>query len=357
MYLRKVEGVDMNMKIAIIGATGYGGVELTRILRHHPEVTIHSFHSSSQQGKRMIDSYPHVQDVVTNTLVDIDVEKIAKETDIVFLGTPSGVATKLVPQLLNYDLKVIDLSGDFRFKDRTIYEEWYKKEAGDDQLLEEAIYGLTEWLDEELTNKKLISNPGCYPTAALLGLAPLVKNNLIDVNSIIIDAKSGVSGAGRSASPVTHFSEMNDNLKIYKVNEHQHIPEIEQSLLNWNDEVGPITFSTHLIPMTRGIMTTMYATATSETNIDALFDLYHESYKDDYFVRIRERGTYPSTREVYGSNFCDLSLTYDERTNRIMVVSVIDNLMKGAAGQAVQNMNKMLGLNEQTGLEFIPVYP
>lgn len=352
-----MKDVDVVMKIAIIGATGYGGADLTRILRQHPEVTIHSFHSSSQQGKRMIDSYPHMQDVVTESLRDINIQEIANETDIVFLATPSGVSSQLVPQFMEHDIKVIDLSGDYRIKDRPVYEQWYKKEAPDADWLNEAVYGLTEWLDEDITNKKLISNPGCYPTAALLGLAPLVKNKLIDEKTIIIDAKSGVSGAGRNASAVTHFSEMNDNLKIYKVNEHQHIPEIEQILSNWNANVGPITFSTHLIPMTRGIMTTMYATATSETNIDALFDLYYESYKDDYFVRIREKGTYPSTKEVYGSNFCDISLAYDERTNRIMVISVIDNLVKGAAGQAVQNMNKMLGLDERTGLDFMPIYP
>lgn len=344
-------------KIAIIGATGYGGAELTRLLQQHPKVTIHSFHSSSQQGKRVMDSYPHMQDIIIDSLRDIAIDEITSEADIVFLATPSGVATQLAPQLLDYDVKVIDLSGDYRIKNRKLYEQWYKKEAPEMEWLNEAVYGLTEWLEEDLTDKRLISNPGCYPTAALLGLAPLLKHKLIDEKSIIIDAKSGVSGAGRNASAVTHFSEMNDNLKIYKVNEHQHIPEIEQMLMNWNDEVGPISFSTHLIPMTRGIMTTMYATASSEVNIDELIDLYVESYKDDHFVRIREKGTYPSTKEVYGSNFCDISLAYDERTNRIMVISVIDNLVKGAAGQAVQNMNKLLGLDEKTGLDFVPMYP
>lgn len=352
-----MKGADLVMKISIIGATGYGGAELTRILRQHPEVTIHSFHSSSQQGKRLMDSYPHMQDVVTESLQDINIQEIVNDTDIVFLATPSGVSSQLVPQFLEYNIKVIDLSGDYRLKDQSVYKKWYKKVAPDANSLHEAVYGLTEWLEEDITNKQLISNPGCYPTAALLGLAPLVKNKLIDEKTIIIDAKSGVSGAGRNASSVTHFSEMNDNLKIYKVNEHQHIPEIEQMLSNWNSEVGPITFSTHLIPMTRGIMTTMYATAKSETNIDSLFDLYYENYKDDYFVRIRDKDTYPSTKEVYGSNFCDISLAYDERTNRIMVISVIDNLVKGAAGQAVQNMNKMLGLDERIGLEFVPMYP
>ena len=353
----KLKDVDDVKKIAIIGATGYGGAELARILQQHPEVAIHSFHSSSQQGKKMADSYPHLHDLVGGALREIAIHEIAAEADVVFLATPSGVSSKLAPELLACDVKVIDLSGDFRIKDRQLYEQWYKKEAPESDWLNEAVYGLTEWLDEDIANKKFISNPGCYPTAALLGLAPLVKYERIDVNTIIIDAKSGVSGAGRTASAATHFSEVNENLKIYKVNEHQHIPEIEQMLNRWNENVGPITFSTHLIPMTRGIMATIYATAASETNIDELFELYYESYKDDYFVRIREKGTYPSTKEVYGSNFCDISLAYDERTNRIMVISVIDNLVKGAAGQAVQNMNRMLGFDERTGLDFVPMYP
>ncbi|PWA12749.1 N-acetyl-gamma-glutamyl-phosphate reductase [Pueribacillus theae] len=345
------------MKAAIIGVTGYGGAELVRILHQHPEVSIHSFHSSSQQGNRVIESYPHLQSITAQVLEDIHIEKIGNEADFVFLATPSGVAANLVPQLMNQNVKVIDLSGDFRIKNREVYKKWYKKEAAEEHWLNEAVYGLTEWLDTDLKEAKLISNPGCYPTATLLGLAPLVKNKLIDEKSIIIDAKSGVSGAGRNVSPVTHFSETNENLKIYKVNEHQHIPEIEQVLSGWNPGVRAVTFSTHLIPMTRGIMATIYASASIDTNIDQLFDLYRETYEGCYFIRIREKGTFPSTKEVYGSNFCDISLAYDERTNRIMVVSVIDNLMKGAAGQAVQNMNMMLGLDEKTGLDFVPVYP
>lgn len=352
-----MKDVAVVIKIAIIGATGYGGVELIRILQRHPEVSIHSLHSSSQQGKNIVQSYPHLHNLTDDVLQDIRVDKIASEVDIVFLATPSGVSSKLVPQLMEHGVKVIDLSGDYRIKNQSLYEKWYKKDPPDEFWLDKAVYGLSEWLDEDLTNVKLISNPGCYPTAALLGLAPLVQQQLIDVNSIIIDAKSGVSGAGRNPNLTTHFSETNENLKIYKVNEHQHIPEIEQKLKQWNANVGAITFSTHLIPMTRGIMATMYANATSVTDIDTLFDLYRESYKNDYFVRIREKGTYPSTKEVYGSNFCDISLAYDERTNRIMVVSVIDNLVKGAAGQAVQNMNKMLGIDEKTGLDFYPMYP
>lgn len=345
------------MKAAIIGATGYGGAELIRILQHHPEVELHSFHSSSRHGTLISESYPHMQNVADMDLLDINPEKLSDSVDLVFTATPSGISSKLVPELVKHGLKVIDLSGDFRLKNSCEYETWYKKEAPDEHLLEKAVYGLTEWLEQDLSDAALISNPGCYPTAALLGLAPLVKQRLIHEKSIVIDAKTGVSGAGRNATLMTHFAEMNDNLKIYKVNEHQHIPEIEQVLSGWNPEVGTVTFNTHLIPMTRGIMTTMYADAKSDVRLDDLVTLYRDSYQDCYFVRVREKGIYPSTKEVSGSNYCDISLAFDERTNRIMVVSVIDNLMKGAAGQAVQNMNKMLGLDEKTGLDFVPVYP
>ena len=345
------------MKIAIIGATGYGGAELIRILHQHPEVSIHSFHTSSQEGLSISQSYPHLQTVVENDLELIDPEEIAAEVDLVFTATPSGVSSKLVPQLLKAGLKVIDLSGDYRLKNSEAYEAWYKLESGNKEVLEKTVYGLTEWLETDLEEIQFVSNPGCFPTAILLGLAPLVKHDLIDEKSIIIDAKTGVSGAGRSATTATHFPETNDNINIYRVNEHQHIPEIEQMLSHWNSKIEAVTFSTHLVPMTRGIMATMYVDVSKEVNIDELFNLYHESYQDHYFVRVREQGTFPSTKEVSGSNFCDISLAYDERTNRITIVSVIDNLMKGAAGQAVQNMNKMLGMDEKTGLNFIPVYP
>ncbi|MFD1361087.1 N-acetyl-gamma-glutamyl-phosphate reductase [Lentibacillus salinarum] len=345
------------MNVAIIGATGYGGAELIRLLQQHPDVTIQSCHSSSQHGSETVDSYPHLQAVAGMELKPIVTEEIARDADLVFTATPSGVSSELVPELIKAGTRVIDLSGDFRLNDTEQYEAWYNKKAPNAAVLDNAVYGLTEWLDTDLTKAQLVANPGCYPTAALLGLAPLVKRQLIDPNTIIIDAKTGVSGAGRNATTVTHFTEMNDNLKIYKVHEHQHTPEIEQVLSDWSSHAGAVTFSTHLVPMTRGIMTTIYTDAPEGMTTEKLVALYKESYKDCYFVRIREQGTYPSTKEVYGSNFCDVSLAYDERTNRIMIVSVIDNLVKGAAGQAVQNMNRMFGLDEKTGLAFAPVYP
>jgi N-acetyl-gamma-glutamyl-phosphate reductase len=345
------------MKTAIIGATGYGGAELLRILNHHPEVHVHSLHSSSQQGKQIGESYPHLQEEAPYQLQDIDPSSLAKEVDVVFIAAPSGVSSKIAPELLEEGLKVIDLSGDFRLKNRDDYTKWYKNDPAEPKWLDHAVYGLTEWAKSDVQNAKLIANPGCYPTAVLLGLAPLVSHSIIDESSIVIDAKSGVTGAGRTPSSVTHYAEMNDNFKIYKVNQHQHIPEIEQTLKGWNNKISPITFSTHLVPMTRGIMATIYANVKDGITYHDIRSLFEESYNDAAFVRVRKEGEFPSTKEVYGSNYCDLSFALDERTGRITVVSVIDNLMKGAAGQAVQNLNVMLDVNEKTGLNFLPVFP
>lgn len=345
------------MKAAIIGATGYGGAELVRILHSHPYVSIHSVHATSLIGEPLTKCFPHMHSMVKETVQDVDIDKIAKEVDIVFTATPSGVASKFTQQLLDENIKVIDLSGDFRIKNRDTYKEWYGLEAAQEKMLNQAVYGLSEWVTEDLTQVNLLSNPGCFPTSALLGLAPVIKNKLVDPNSIIIDAKTGVSGAGKGLSAATHYSETNDNFKIYKVNEHQHTPEIEQSLNLWDNNSKFVTFTPHLAPMTCGIMSTMYMTATSKVTTDQLIDLYKTEYAKDYFVRIRKKGEHPTTKEVAGSNFCDISITYDERTNRITIVSVIDNLVKGASGQAVQNMNKMLGLDEKIGIDFMPVFP
>lgn len=345
------------MKVAIIGATGYGGAELVRILHRHPHVSIHSIHASSLHGEELAKTYPHMQALVGDRLAPVDVDKIAAEVDLVFTATPTGVAEDLAPRFVERGVKVIDLSGDFRIKDRAIYKEWYGREATDSNLLDEAVYGLTEWIDVDVSETMLIANPGCFPTATLLGLLPLVKENVIEENSIIVDAKTGVSGAGKGLSPATHYSETNDNIKIYKVNKHQHTPEVEQGLRKYNENVAAITFSTHLVPMTRGIMATIYATAKEETSTEKIIDLFKQQYRDDFFVRVRNKDEFPTTKEVYGSNFCDIGVAYDERTRRITVVSVIDNLVKGASGQAVQNMNKILGIDESTGIDWMPVYP
>jgi N-acetyl-gamma-glutamyl-phosphate reductase len=345
------------MKAAIIGATGYGGIELLRLLTKHPYVQVVSVHSSSQAGVPLHHHYPHILKEADFILNEIDPEKIAKIADIVFLGTPAGISSQLTPLFFDLGVTVIDLSGDFRLQNQITYEQWYKKAPPPSDYLQHATYGLAEWHREEIAGAKIVANPGCYPTAALLALIPLVKQKIIRERSIIIDAKSGVSGAGRAPSLTSHFTEINDNLKIYKVNEHQHIPEIEQELCRWDENSGPVTFSTHLVPMTRGIMATIYAEAKANLATDDLLDLYHSSYEGSYFVRIRDKGNFPSTKEVYGSNFCDIGVDVDDRTGRVTVVSVIDNLMKGAAGQAIQNLNIMMGIDEKTGLDQMPIYP
>lgn len=250
-----------------------------------------------------------------------------------FLATPSKVSGKLVESFFNKGIKVIDLSGDLRLKDASAYEAWYKHESVDTSILNEAVYGLSEWNGGQIVNASLLANPGCYPTAALLGLAPVLKEKLIDPSSIIIDAKSGVSGAGRSPSMGTLYAELNENFKIYKVNEHQHIPEIEQQLSLWNGEEVKVTFSTHLIPVTRGIMATIYVELKEDLDNSRLLDLYKEIYDGHPFVRVRKNGVFPSVKEVKGSNYCDIGLHSDSRTGRLTIVSVIDNLMKGAAGR------------------------
>ncbi|UVI29876.1 N-acetyl-gamma-glutamyl-phosphate reductase [Paenibacillus spongiae] len=349
--------MNENVKVAIIGSTGYGGVELIRLLASHPRAAVTSVISSSSAGAPIAEGFPHLSEIRTDVLDDVDPALIMSKADLVFLATPAGVAAKLVPSLLEAGLKVIDISGDFRLKSRDSYETWYKKEAAEQQYIDQAEYGLAEVYGDRVKGKDFISNPGCYPTATLLGLVPAIKAGYIDPATIIIDAKSGVSGAGRGASLGTHYSELNENFKAYKVNKHQHIPEIEQVL---SDAAGcPVitTFTTHLVPMTRGIMSTMYATIQGGRSLEDFISLYRHYYEGRRFVRIRNAGIWPATKEVWGSNYCDIGFAVDERTGRVTIVSVIDNLVKGAAGQAIQNLNLMMGWDESLGLQFVPAYP
>lgn len=344
------------MKVAIIGATGYGGIELIRLLEQHPYFSIASLHSFSQVGECITNVYPHLRNVLFHTLQEIDVETIGKEAEIVFLATPAGVSAELTPKLLAEGLKVIDLSGDFRMIDPSSYELWYKRPAAKEEILRKAVYGLSEWKRTGIQKANLIANPGCFATATLLAIAPLVRSGMIEEDSIIIDAKSGVSGAGKTPTTMTHFPELYDNLHIYKVNEHQHVPEIEQMLTEWNSGSQPIIFSTHLIPISRGIMITLYAKVKQKMEIKQLQKLYEETYEQSPFIRICTQGKFPSPKEVRGSNYCDIGIAYDERAERVTVVSVIDNMMKGAAGQAIQNANIIAGLEETTGLQHMPLY-
>jgi N-acetyl-gamma-glutamyl-phosphate reductase len=345
------------LRAAIIGSTGYGGVELIRLLLQHPNVTITSIISSSQAGAPIADGFPHLSEIVIDTLDGIDIELIRNKADVVFAATPHGVSAQLVPQLLKAGLKVIDLSGDFRLKSGATYEQWYKHQPADSAWLDQAVYGLAEVYAENARNASFISNPGCYPTAALLGLIPAIAAGWIDTASIIIDAKSGVSGAGRGLSLTTHYSEVNENFMAYKVNRHQHTPEIEQTLSHVAGHEVTVTFTTHMVPMTRGILCTMYASLADKRTEDEFIELYQQYYEGRPFVRIRNKGKWPATKEVWGSNYCDIGFAVDERTGRVTIISVIDNLVKGAAGQAIQNLNIMMGWDESTGLRMSPVYP
>jgi N-acetyl-gamma-glutamyl-phosphate reductase len=345
------------MRAAIIGGTGYGAIELIRLINNHPYLEVGSVVSNSQAGNNFSDSYPHLTDIINQPLESFDVNRLSEQNELVFLATPSGVSSKLVPQLMDKGIKVIDLSGDFRLRSQNEYETWYKHSAPEEEYLSQAVYGLSEIYAEEIKGAALIANPGCYPTATSLGLLPILKANLADSNSIIIDAKSGVSGAGRGLSLTSHYAEINENVRAYKLGAHQHIPEIEQVLKDETGKMVTISFTTHLVPMTRGIMITAYVNLLGKISLSEVNDLYKQFYENHPFVRIRPNGIYPSTKEVSGSNYCDIGLHVDPRTNRLTVVSVIDNLVKGAAGQAIQNANIMNDWDVRTGLNSIPMYP
>jgi N-acetyl-gamma-glutamyl-phosphate reductase len=345
------------MRAAIIGGTGYGAIELIRLMSNHPYLEVGSVVSNSQAGNGFSESYPHLTEIINQPLESFNADRLAKENDIVFLATPSGVSSKLAPELVDNGIKVIDLSGDFRLRSQTEYETWYKHSAPEEKYLSQAVYGLSEIYAEEIKGAALIANPGCYPTATSLGLLPILKANLADSQSIIIDAKSGVSGAGRGLSLTSHYAEINENLKAYKLGAHQHIPEIEQVLTDETGNPITLTFTTHLVPMSRGIMITAYVNLTEKISTNTVQDLYNKFYENHPFVRVRPVGTYPSTKEVSGSNYCDIGLHVDPRTNRLTIISVIDNLVKGAAGQAIQNANIMNDWDIRTGLNSIPMYP
>lgn len=343
------------MKVGIIGATGYGGLELIRFLHQHKEVESLQLFSSSEAGESFSAKYPHLEGLYDAPMEAIDEAAITK-LDVVFASTPAGVTSKLLPSLVNKGTKLIDLSGDFRLQDRALYEEWYGKEAAPADTLSQSVYGLTEWNANAVKDAALVANPGCYPTAVLLSLLPLIKHRLIDPSFLVIDAKSGVSGAGNKPSQGTHFSETNENFSIYKVNKHQHIPEIEQAISMFAGADVSITFNTHLVPMTRGILATSYAQVMPGVTQEQLVACLHETYANDPFVRVVTEVGAIGTNRVKGSNFCDVFVQLDERTGRATIVGVIDNLVKGAAGQAIQNMNVQCGFAQTTGLHVVPLF-
>ena len=343
------------MKVSVLGATGYAGVELLRILYNHPKAEVRHITSESHTGETIASLFPHLRgryDMMLESMKDI--QAIGADSDFVFIGFPHGHAMKVGKALSDLPTRIIDLGADYRFTDTSVYETWYHvKHTHKDAP---RVYGLAELYRERIRDAKIIGNAGCFTTASILALAPLAREHLIDVNTIIVDAKSGVSGAGRSPKQGNHFPELYDNFRAYNVAHHRHTPEIEQAITDISGEKTIINFTPHLIPNSRGILATSYATlkeAASEL-VDAAFE---KLYDKEYFIRLLGRGAYPSTKEVRGSNFCDIAWHIDARTNRVIVISAIDNLVKGAAGQAVQNFNIACGFDEKLGLDVVPMYP
>ncbi|HJV36078.1 N-acetyl-gamma-glutamyl-phosphate reductase [Geomonas sp.] len=345
------------LKVAIVGASGYTGVELLRILHAHPEVAVTVVTSEQNAGRPISDVFPTLRNRCDITLENVEPVSIAERVDVVFTALPHKAAMEVVPTFLKMGKDVVDLSADYRLRDAEVYGRWYEKHMNP-ELLAKAVYGIPELRRAKICEASLIANPGCYPTSVILGLAPLLKGKMIDPKSIIVDSASGVTGAGRGAKVDNLYCEVNEGFKAYGVGGvHRHIPEIEQelSLLAGNDIT--ISFTPHLVPMDRGILSTIYSMPLGKVKASELVTLYQEFYDGEPFVRVLPEGRVPSTANVRGSNFCDIGVVVDERTGRIIVISAIDNLVKGASGQAVQNMNLMCGLPETLGLDILPVFP
>ena len=345
------------IKAGIIGSTGYAGQELVRLLMQHPDVEIVWYGSRSYIDQQYADVFQNMFQIVDAKCMDDNMDALADAADVIFTATPQGLCASLVNEDVLNKVKIIDLSADFRIKDVEVYEKWYGIKHKSPFYIKEAVYGLCEINREDIKGARLIANPGCYTTCSILTCYPLVKEGLIDPNTIIVDAKSGTSGAGRGAKTANLFCEVNENMKAYGVATHRHTPEIEEQLSYAAGEEVMINFTPHLIPMQRGILATSYATLKKPMIYEEVKAVYDKYYKDEYFVRVLENSTPPETRWVEGSNFVDVSFKVDERTGRIIMMGAMDNLVKGAAGQAVQNMNIMFGLPENEGLQQVPMFP
>ncbi len=345
------------LRVAIIGASGYTGVEIARILCNHPEFTLTAATSRQYAGKALSEVFPNLLGKTDILCENLSIDELCSRADLFFAAVPHKTAMDLVPQLLREGKKVVDLSADFRLRDVAVYEEWYQKHSSP-EFIAEAAYGLPELYRDQIKQSRLVANPGCYPTSIVLALAPLLRAQLIDPATIIVDSKSGTTGAGRSVNVGTLFCEVHDGFKPYKVGgTHRHLPEIEQELSALNGKSLQISFTPHLLPISRGILSTSYANLSSTVSETDLQELYADMYADEPFVRLVPSGSFPATQHVRGSNFCDIGFAIDSRTNRIIVVSAIDNIVKGAAGQAVHNMNLMCGIEETTGLQGAPFFP
>ena len=345
------------IKVGIIGATGYAGGELVRLLLNHKEAEIKWFGSRSYIDKKYYEVYQNFFQIVDAKCMDDNMEALAEEVDVIFTATPQGLCASLVNEEILNKVKIVDLSADFRIKDVATYEQWYGLEHKSPQFIEEAVYGLCEINREDVKKARLIANPGCYPTCSTLSIYPLAKEGLIDMSSLIIDAKSGTSGAGRGAKVDNLYCEVNENIKAYGVAVHRHTPEIEEQLSYASGEEVLLNFTPHLVPMNRGILITAYATLKKEVTYEEVKAVYDKYYANEKFVRVLDKDVCPQTKWVEGSNYVDVNFKIDPRTKRIIMMGAMDNLVKGAAGQAVQNMNLMFGVKESEGLELVPMFP
>lgn len=345
------------IKVGIIGSTGYAGQELVRLLLQHEQAEIVWYGSKSYVGKQYSEVFRNMFELVDAECLEDDMETLAEKADVIFTATPQGFCASIVNDKVLSKTKIIDLSADFRIKDVKVYETWYKIMHPSPQYIEEAVYGLCEINREQIKTARILANPGCYPTCSTLSIYPLAKAGLIDMSTVIIDAKSGTSGAGRSAKVDNLYCEVNENIKAYGVTTHRHTPEIEEQLSYASGEKVLLNFTPHLVPMNRGILVTAYASLKKKVSSEEIRQIYEDCYKKEYFVRVLPKDVCPETRWVEGSNFVDVNVKVDERTNRVIMMGAMDNLVKGAAGQAIQNMNLMFGLPEDMGLKVVPMFP
>ncbi len=344
------------LRVAIIGASGYTGVELLRIFRLHPQVEVVAVSSRRYAGHSVGEVFPSLHGYNDLIFMPSDKDFLDRPIDFLFTAVPHGVAMSVVPRFLDAGLRVIDLSADFRLRDCKTYEAWYQPHTAP-ELIDNAVYGLPEVYARDIASAQLVANPGCYPTSVLLPLIPLLRSGTVRPQGIIVDSKSGASGAGRSPSPATIYCEVNEAFKAYKIAGHRHLPEIEQELSVAADRPVAITFVPHLVPMSRGILSTIYAQPVDETSVSEVLGILEEFYRGSPFVHILPQGVCPNVSQVRGSNFCDIGAEIDRHTGRLVLISAIDNLVKGASGQAVQNFNLMSGLDESLGLDTLPLYP
>ncbi len=351
------ESMDKRLKAAVVGASGYTGGEVLRLLANHPRVEVAHVTADTHAGKSVAAIFPSLRGIVDRACERFDPAAVARAADVAFLCLPHKTSMEVGASLHRMGTRVIDLSADFRLKDPAAYREWYGLDHVAPELLREAAYGLPELHGPRIAAARLVAVPGCYPTGAVLGLAPLVARHLVDLDSIVIDSISGASGAGRKPELGLHFSELNENARAYSVARHRHTPEIEQELSALAGREVLVAFTPHLAPLTRGILTTLHVTLTSRRRAGDLLAAYAEHYRECPFVRVLPEGEFPETKHVAGSNFCDLGVAVEPRTGRGVVVTAIDNLVKGAAGQAIQCLNLMAGWDEATGLRLPALYP